>query len=146
MAGKNLVIRDVVYGSVPGIDVPISGGGMARFSDTSDATISSAAQVRNGVKVVNANGEVVTGSMTEKAAANILPSTADQTIAADQFLAGAQTVKAVTTTNLVASNIADGVTVKVGCAADDDCVVNVTGTLKTPIISQDNVTKILSIS
>lgn len=146
MAGKNLVIRDVVYSAVPEIDVPISGGGTAKYVDPSEATVSSAAQVRNGVKVVNANGEVVTGSMTEKAAANILPSTSDQTIAANQFLAGAQTVKAVTTTNLTASNIADGVTVKVGCASDDDCVTSLTGTLKTPIISQDNVTKILSIS
>ena len=146
MAGKNLVIRDVVYSAVPGIDVPISGGGMARFVEPSDATVSSAAQVRNGVKVINANGEVVTGSMTEKAAANYLPSTSDQTISANQFLAGAQTIKAVTTTNLTAANIASGVTVKVGCAVDDDCVMSLTGTLQTPVISQDNVTKILSIS
>lgn len=146
MAGKNLVIRDVVYSAVPGIDVPISGGGTARFVEPSDATISSAAQVRNGVKVINANGEVVTGSMAEKAAANYLPSTSDQTVAADQFLAGAQTIKAVTTTNLTPANIAAGVVVKVGCASDDDCVKTVTGTLTTPIISQDNVTKILSIS
>lgn len=146
MAGKNLVIRDVEYQSVPEIQVPIKNGGTAKFVEPSDATISSAAQLRNGVKAINANGEVVTGSMTEKAAADYLPSTSDQTVSANQFLTGAQTIKAVTTTNLTAGNIAAGVTVKVGCASDDDCVTSVTGTLTSPIISQDNVTKILSIS
>ena len=143
---KNLVIREVVYESVPEIQVPISGGGTAKFVEPSGATITSAAQVRNGVKVINANGELLTGSMSEKSAANYLPSTSDQTVSANQFLSGAQTIKAVTTTNLTAANIASGVTIKVGCSSDDDCVASVTGTLTSPIISQDNVTKILSIS
>ena len=56
------------------------------------------------------------------------PSTTDQTISKEQFLTGAQTIKAVTTTNLTAANIKSGVTVKIGDSTDDDCVTSVTGT------------------
>ena len=49
-------------------------------------------------------------------------------------------------TNLTSANIANGVTVKIGCSADDDCVASVTGSLSAAVISQDGTTKILSIS
>lgn len=71
----------------------------------------------------------LTASVTTKSAATYHPSTTDQTINASQYLTGAQTIKAVTTTNLTAANIANGVTVKVGDSTDDDCVASVTGTL-----------------
>ena len=50
----------------------------------------------------------------EKAAATYYPSTSDQTITAEQYLAGAQTLKKVGSNNLSAANIRDGVTVRVG--------------------------------
>ena len=56
------------------------------------------------------------------------PSTSDQTIVATTYATGAQTIKAVTLTNLTAANIKSGVTVKVGDSTDDDCVASVTGT------------------
>jgi len=87
-----------------------------------------------------------TEQLTVKAAATYNPSTSAQTVTAGQFLTGAQTFAAVTTTNLLAQYIADGVTVKVGCAADDDSVASVTGSLSTPVISQDSTTKVLTIS
>ena len=67
------------------------------------------------VKVNNGNTDVfsVTGSMPSKGAATYYPSTSDQTIAANQYLTGVQTIKAVTQQNLVASNIKKGVTVYV---------------------------------
>lgn len=67
------------------------------------------------VKVNNGNTDVfsVTGSMPSKAAATYYPTTSDQTIAANQYLTGVQTIKAVTQQNLVASNIKKGVTVYV---------------------------------
>ena len=70
----------------------------------------------------------LTASVTTQAAQTIHPSTSDQTIASGRYLTGTQTVKAVKLTNLSASNIVSGVTVKVGDSTDDDCVTSVTGT------------------
>ena len=70
----------------------------------------------------------LTASVTTQAAQTIHPSTSDQSIAASRYLTGAQTFKAVTTSNLTADNIKSGVTVKIGDSTDDDCVTSVTGT------------------
>ena len=72
-----------------------------------------------------------TNQLTTQAAQTIHPSTTDQTIASGKYLTGAQTIKAVTTTNLTAANIVQGVTVKIGDSTDDDCVASVTGTAET---------------
>jgi len=66
----------------------------------------------------------------EKAAATYNTSSSDQTIAADQYLAGAQTIRGVTTENISAGNIKNGVTVKVGDAGSAGRIKNVTGTLR----------------
>lgn len=144
MAHPNLIINTIQYNGVPEIDAPKVGGGTAKFYDATDANIS-AADVRNGKKAVGSSGEV-TGNMTEKAAANYQPSTSDQTINANQYLAGAQTIKAVVVSGLSAAVVANGVTVKVGSVADDGSIASVTGTLQSPIISQDSTTRILSVS
>ena len=144
MANPNVVINSVIYNGVPQVNIPKSGSGTATFFYTGDANMASA-DLRNGKKGFGASGEL-TGTMTEKSAATYNPSTSDQTINANQYLAGAQTISAVTTSNLSPQYIASGVTVKVGCAADDDCVALVTGTLTSANISQDGVTKVLSIS
>lgn len=141
---QNVIINGVTYQNVPEVDIPKSGGGTAKFWDTAGANIA-AGDLRNGKKGFGASGEV-TGSMTEKASASYNPSTADQTIGANQYLDGVQTIKAVTTSNLLAQYIANGVVVKVGCQDDDDCVASVTGSLTTPTVSQDSSTKVLSIS
>lgn len=65
---------------------------------------------------------------TLQAATTYHPSTSDQTINASRWLSGAQTFKAVTTSNLTAANIKSGVVVKIGDSTDDDCVTSVTGT------------------
>ena len=70
----------------------------------------------------------LTASVTTPAAQTIYPSTSDQTIASGRYLTGAQTIKAVTTNNLTADNIKNGVTVTVGDSADADRVLSVTGT------------------
>lgn len=141
---QNVIINGVTYQSVPEVNIPKSGGGTAKFYDTAGDNMV-AGDLRNGKKGHGANGEV-TGSMAEKAAASYNPSTSDQTINASQYLTGVQTFRAVTTSNLQAQYIANGVTVKVGCSADDDCVASVTGSLSAPAISQDGAAKILSIS
>lgn len=70
----------------------------------------------------------LTANVTTQAAQTIYPSGSDQTIAASRYLTGAQTIKAVTTSNLTAANIKSGVTVTVGDSADADRVLSVTGT------------------
>lgn len=70
----------------------------------------------------------LTANVTTKAATTIHPSTSDQTIASGTYLTGAQTIKAVTLSNLTADNIKSGVTVTVGDSTDADCVASVTGT------------------
>lgn len=144
---QNVVINGVQYNSLPFMSAPKSNGqGDAVFWDISESTIDNAGKLRNGVVGFGADGTKYSGNMTEKAAASFNPSSIDQTINANQYLAGAQTIKAVTTTNLNPAYIADGVVVKVGCAADDDCVASITGQLKTPTIMQDPTTHGLHIA
>ena len=69
----------------------------------------------------------LTASVTTQAGQTYHPSTTDQSVAANTYVLGAQTFNAVTTTNLTAENIKDGVTIKIGDSTDDDCVTSVTG-------------------
>lgn len=75
----------------------------------------------------------LTASVTTKAAATITPGTSNQTIASGTYLTGAQTI--VGDAALVAGNIKAGVS-----------IFSVQGSLSAATISQDGVTKVLSIS
>ena len=144
---QNVVINEIQYSNLPFMSAPKANGqGDAVFWDISDSTVDAAGKLRNGVVGYGPDGTKYTGSMTEKTAASYNPTASDQTINANQYLAGAQTIKAVTVTNLNAAYIADGVTVKVGCVSDDDSVASVTGTLKSPVITQDPTTHGLHIA
>lgn len=78
----------------------------------------------------NGSGEIK-GNMAKKGAETFNTSTSDRTIAADRYLEGAQTIKAVTTSNIDAGNIKKGVVVKVGDANSSGRIKNVTGTYTT---------------
>ena len=143
---QNVIINGVTYQNVPEVDIPKSGGGSAKFMDTTISSNAAAAGSILSGKKAYVNGSEITGNITSKSAATYNPSTSDQTVNANQYLSGAQTFSAVTVTNLTAANIANGVTVKIGCAADDDCVTSGTGSLTSAVISQDGTTKVLSIS
>lgn len=82
----------------------------------------------SSVSVGAISSTYVGSGVTTQGAQTIYPSTTDQTIAASRYLTGAQTIKAVTTSNLTAANIKSGVTVTVGDADDADRVLSVTGT------------------
>ena len=72
-------------------------------------------------------------ALTAQAAQTITPGTTAQTIAAGQYLTGTQTIAG--DANLIGQNIKAGVS-----------IFNVDGELSTPVVSQDSVTKVLSIS
>ena len=143
---QNVIINGVTYQNVPEVDIPLSGGGTAKFMDTTIASnAASAGDMLSGKKAF-VNGSELTGNIVSKAAATITPTSASQTITSGQYLSGAQTIEGVVCTNLTAANIASGVTVKIGTATDDDSVASVTGSLSAAVISQDQTSKVLSIS
>lgn len=130
---QNVVINGVTYQNVPEVNIPKNGGGTAKFIDTTiNSDAAAAAHMLNGKKGW-VNGVLVTGNISSKSAATYTPTTSDQTIAAAQYLSGVQTIKG--DANLQPQNIAAGVT-----------IFSVTGTLSSPIITQDQSTKVLSIS
>lgn len=91
----------------------------------------SAGYVSNGTA---GNSSVsLTASVATKAAATITPGTSSQTIAANTYLTGAQTISG--DANLVAGNIVSG-----------KSIFGVSGSAQIPSITQDSVTKVLSIS
>jgi len=88
----------------------------------------SAGYVASGTAGTISTTGSATLNLTTQGATTYYPSNADQSITAGKFLTGNQTIKAVTTTNVSAANVKDGVTAKVGDASDDDRVLAVLGT------------------
>lgn len=84
--------------------IPYGGGGVDL-----DVVTATATDVRKGKVIVDKNGDPLTGTMTEKAAATYTPGTANQTIAANQYLTGVQTIKG--DSKLLAANIKKGVSI-----------------------------------
>ena len=109
--------------------------------DNSTSYVASSQGAGNSGKflTVNSSGQVVCSNfsdlVTTKAAATYNTSTSDQTIAASQYLTGAQTIKAVTTSNIDAANIKYNVTVKVGDANSAGRIKNVTGIFTSTVSS-----------
>ena len=90
-------------------------------------TAASASQIVSGYSAW-VQGAEVKGSMSSKAAATYNVSTSDQSIASGQYLSGAQTIRAVTTSGIEEANIKSGTVIKVGDAGSDTRIITKTGT------------------
>ena len=102
----------------------IETGSQSQGTDTSDATLSSGSEMLAGVTAYS-NDVKYTGTIPSKSAATYTPSTESQTIAAGQYLSGAQTIAG--DQNLIPENIAEGVS-----------IFGVTGELSPTIAEQDD--------
>lgn len=132
---QDVVINGVTYEDVPEVDIPLSGGGTAKFFDTSGADIT-AGDVLSGKVGYNASGSV-SGSMANNGGTggDISTVAGTVTIPAGYTSGGTVAIDSGEQAKVVPGNIKQGVT-----------LLGVAGSLALPTISQDGVTKILSIS
>ena len=86
---KDVVIRNVTYSDVPSVSIPLSSGsGDATFVDTSDATLSSGAQMLDGATAY-ADGTKYTGTIASKSASDLTASGATVTVPSGYYSAQA---------------------------------------------------------
>lgn len=134
---SNQASKSVASGTVTA-PASISGTSATVSTGTNTLTLSKTVSVTPNVSTAGyissgtaGNSSVsLTASVTTKGATTYNTSSSDQTIASGTYLTGTQTIRGVTVSGLSAGNIASGVTVKVGDAADDDRITSVTGSLE----------------
>lgn len=85
---QNVIINGVTYQNVPEVDIPKSGGGTAKFLDTSDATLAGGGQLPNGVTAY-ANGTKITGTAAENDSTDLSVSGATVTAPAGYYSSSA---------------------------------------------------------
>ena len=130
---QNVVINSVTYQNVPEVDIPTSGGGTAKFYDTSTADIS-AGDVLTGKTAFGASGSV-SGSMANNGNTSGTIGAKAGTVSIPAGYTSGGTVSLTNVTDCVAGNILSG-----------KSILGVSGSLSMPTISQNGPTKILSIS
>lgn len=135
MAHPTVVINGVTYQNVPEVDIPISGGGTAKFYDVTNVD-AAAANVLSGKVFVGASGED-TGTMPNNGAVSgeIETKAGTVTVNAGYTSGGTIGIKASAVSDLTSATLLSGKT-----------VLGVSGSLVMPSISQDSTTKVLSIS
>lgn len=130
---SNVVINGVTYFAVPEVDIPKSGGGTAKFYDTSAADVA-ATDVLSGKTAFGASGSV-SGSMANNGATGGTISTKAGSITIPAGYTTGGTVSLGGVSDCIAGNILSGKT-----------ILGVSGSLAMPSISQNSSTKVLSIS
>lgn len=130
---QNVIINGVTYSSVPEVDIPKSGGGTAKFFDTSSADLT-AENLLTGKTAFGPSGSV-SGSMANNGSTSGTIGTKAGTVTIPAGYTTGGTVSLTNVTDCVAGNILTG-----------KSILGVSGNLQMPSISQDSTTKILSIS
>ena len=106
---------------------------IGRFIPDISSSAAVADHMLQGYSAYDGAGNLITGTIASLAATTYSTSSSDQTIASGKYIAGTQTIKAVSTTGIDAGNIKYNVVVKVGDANDTGRIKNVTGTFtQTP--------------
>lgn len=85
---QNVVINGVTYQAVPEVDIPKSGGGTAKFTDTADATLDGGGKLLDGVTAY-ANGVKYTGTIEAKTSSDLTASGATVTAPAGYYASAA---------------------------------------------------------
>ena len=133
MAHPSVVINSVTYANCPEVDIPASGGGLAKFYDATECDVA-AGNVLSGKKFIGASGQD-TGSMTNNGATGGTISTKAGTYTIPAGYTSGGVVQLGAVTDCVSGNILSG-----------KSILGVNGSLSMPTISQDATTKVLSIS
>lgn len=135
MAHPTVVINGVTYADVGEVNIPISGGGTAKFYAVTETNVS-ASDVLSGKTFVGSSGED-TGTMANNGSTSGTISTKAGTvnIPSGYTSGGTVAISATEQAKIIASNIKSGVT-----------LLGVSGSLSSPTISQDASTKVLSIA
>lgn len=84
----NIVIRNIVYSNCPEVDIPIDGGGTAKFIDTSDATLTGGGQMLDGFSSYS-NGVKYIGNIQTKSSADLTSSGATVTVPVGYYASAA---------------------------------------------------------
>ena len=132
---QNVIINSVTYQNVPEVDIPKSGGGTAKFYDTTGADFA-AGDLLSGKSAFGASGSV-NGSMANNGSTSgeIETKSGTVNIPAGYTSGGTVGIKASAVSDCVSANILSG-----------KSILGVPGGLAVPTISQDSTSKILSIS
>lgn len=100
---------------------------IGRFIPDISSSAAVADHMLQGYSAYDGAGNLITGTIASLAATTYSTSSSDQTIASGKYIAGTQTIKAVSTTGIDAGNIKYNVVVKVGDANNTGRIKNVTG-------------------
>ena len=130
---QNVVINSVTYSNVPEVDIPKSGGGTAKFYDTSGAN-AAAGDILTSKTAYGASGSI-SGSMANNGSTSGTIGTKAGTVTIPAGYTSGGTVSLTNVSDCTAANILSG-----------KSILGVSGSLTLPTISQDGTTKILSIS
>lgn len=134
---KNVVINNVVYQSVPYVEIPLSGTtGNASFYDVSDATISSGGQMLNNVTSYGADGTKYTGNIATKTGTDLSVSGDTVTVPAGYY--SSQATKAVSSGSATAPATISGTSATVSTGTNTltlSKTVSVTPTVSAGYIS-----------
>ena len=129
----SVVINGVTYSNVPEVDIPLSGGGTAKFYDTSSADIAQG-DVLTGKTAYGASGSV-SGSMANNGSTSGTIGTKAGTVVIPAGYTSGGTVSLTNVTDCVSANIISG-----------KSILGVNGSLTVPTVSQNGTTKVLTIS